>query len=94
MRRHSADNGPESDVLELGTEAVRKLVAALVDDPDKFPVSSDLENGVVAVRIRFLAGGDAGQVIGKGGRNIDALRILTHAIFAKHRLRAYIETVE
>lgn len=82
------------DPIEMATEAVRRLVAAIVDDPEQFPVTSLVEGDVVFIHIRKGPRGDGGQVIGKGGRNIQALRTLAQALFSAIKTRVYLELVD
>ena len=75
--------------LEMVCNAVLK---ELVDYPDRVVVTSMMGGGgeaaVLTVRVDRS---DYGKVIGKHGRNVDALRVILEAIAAKHRIRLMLE---
>ncbi|HRY28980.1 MAG TPA: KH domain-containing protein [Elusimicrobiota bacterium] len=74
-------------------EFVLSIVQCLVDSPEKVVgrwVESP-EGGRVDVRV---APEDRGKVIGKGGRNIQSLRRLVSAAFAKDNQRIGVELAE
>lgn len=70
----------------------KTVVEGLVDHPDNVVITPTLGNGettaVITVRV---AKGDFGKVIGRQGRNVDALRILLEACAAKFRMRLMLE---
>lgn len=76
------------------TALVRSLVTQLVDDPDSVSVSgSESDSAELLVEIS-VAEGDAGKVIGRRGRIINALRVLARACASQHGLRVDVELVE
>jgi predicted RNA-binding protein YlqC (UPF0109 family) len=81
----------ESKLRSLLHEIVRELV----DDPSKVIVAETISDGgatsVLTVRV---ASGETGKVIGKGGRNAQALRTLFEAMAAKNRRRVMLEIAD
>lgn len=77
---------------ELG-ELVTLLAKAMVDEPDAVEVFE-----VAGVRTTILeltvARNDLGKIIGKRGRNAEALRIILSAAAMKFRKRTHLEIVE
>lgn len=74
-------------------DLVAAIVAALVDFPDKVEIRevSGEENTLFEVRANKL---DVGRVIGKQGRNVNAIRILLRAIGAKQRRHFNVEVLQ
>lgn len=73
---------------------ITSIVQGLVDQADKVQVlvtTSDKNEGSTAIYTIVVARGELGQVIGKHGRTIQALRSLMESIAGKHRLRAIVE---
>lgn len=68
------------------------LVSELVDRPEEVDVSSTISDGgnTVVLTVR-TANGEVGKVIGKQGRNAQALRILLEAVAAKFKQRVVLE---
>jgi len=71
------------------------VVKELVDRPDKVEVTQTVSDGgnTVVLTVR-TADGEVGKVIGRGGRNAQALRILFEAIAAKYKQRVVLEIAD
>ena len=79
--------GPPVDYRAL-VEFVAKAVA---DKPDQVVVEAfERGRGTVAVTVK-MADEDVGKLIGKGGRNIEALRALVRAASLRERKRVYVD---
>jgi uncharacterized protein len=75
-------------------EFVEFIVKQLVDKPDKvFVESSKPDENSVELKVE-VDGDDIGKVIGKKGKNINAMRTLVTAIGAKVHKRATLQIVE
>lgn len=75
-------------------ELLRYLARALVDDPDSVSVDSfEEEDGTVVLELE-VADSDVGQVIGRGGRTINALRAVIRAAAVKDGRRVLVDVVE
>ena len=73
-------------------DLLHRIVLALVDSPDEVQVkSADSEQGTTFLVI--VAPTDVGKVIGKGGRNAQALRSLLSAFGMKLRARYTLDIV-
>lgn len=73
-------------------EVCRTVVEELVDHPGSVLVTPTLgEGGTTAVITVRADKSDYGKVIGRQGRNVDALRTLLEAVAAKHRMRLMLE---
>ena len=74
------------------TDLVTYIVKAIVSRPEE--VSVDMVAGERTNRVEVrLAPEDVGKVIGRGGRNIDALRSVVRAAALKNRDRVMVEIV-
>ena len=72
---------------------VETIVRALVDNPDAVTVT--LSDGDTACALEIWAAPqDIGQVIGRQGRTIAAIRTLAYAAGAKARKRVVVEIVK
>lgn len=69
------------------------IVKALVDDIGSVDVREINRNDATLIEIR-VAPDDMGKVIGKQGRTVRALRVLTHAVSLKKKHRFVLEIVE
>ncbi len=70
------------------------MVKAIVDKPDEVSVNIN-ESDSTNIYELTVGDGDLGKVIGKKGRNINALRIILSAATAKEGdKRAIIEVIE
>ena len=75
-------------------EFVEFIVKHLVDKPDKVSVEESLPNeNTFEIKIT-VDQSDIGKVVGKKGKNIDALRTLMTAVAAKERHRVVLQVLE
>lgn len=75
-------------------ELLRYLARALVDDPDGVRVDSFEEDDGTLVLELEVSDDDVGQVIGRGGRTINALRAVVRAAAVKDGRRVLVDVVE
>lgn len=71
-------------------ELVRYMVENIVSQPDQVQVAVDQEGHRVTVRVQ-TAPQDLGKLIGRGGRHIDAIRMVVRAASLRPRDRVYVE---
>jgi len=70
------------------------MVRAIVDRPEEVNISIN-ENDTTKIYELTVGEGDLGKVIGKKGRNINALRIILSAVTVKEGdKRAILEVIE
>ena len=76
-------------------ELLRDIVKELVDKPNKVEVAETISDGgdTVVLTVR-TDDGEVGKVIGKMGKNAQALRVLLEAIAAKHKKRVVLEIAD
>lgn len=84
--------------LPSSDRRVRDLLAylarSLVDEPDKVVVDSfEEEDGTVVLEL-CVADGDAGKVIGRGGRTIAALRTVVKAASVRENRRVLVDVID
>lgn len=70
------------------------LARGLVDDPDEVVVDSFEEDDGTIVLELSVADGDAGKVIGRGGRTIAALRTVVKASSVRENRRVLVDVVD
>ena len=70
------------------------LARGLVDDPDEVVVDSFEEDDGTIVLELTVADGDAGKVIGRGGRTIAALRTVVRASSVRENRRVLIDVLD
>jgi predicted RNA-binding protein YlqC (UPF0109 family) len=67
------------------------VAKAVADRPEQVVVEAvERGRGTVAVTVK-MADEDIGKLIGKGGRNIEALRALVRAASLRERKRVYVD---
>jgi predicted RNA-binding protein YlqC (UPF0109 family) len=74
-------------------ELLDYLTRSLVDEPDAVTVTSVEEEDALVLELR-VAGDDAGQVIGRRGRTIGALRTIMRAVGASQDRRVLVDLVD
>ena len=74
-------------------DLISDIVRALVDQPDQVSVN-EVEGGHTVVLELRVAQSDMGKVIGKQGRNAQALRTILSAAAGKLRKKYVLEIVE
>jgi uncharacterized protein len=74
-------------------ELVQYIAQAMVDNPGEVSVS-EIEGNQTTVLELKVAKNDLGKVIGKQGRNAQAIRTILSAVSAKTKKRVVLEIVE
>ncbi len=74
-------------------ELIETMVRALVDNPEQVKVS-EIEGGMTSIIQLWVAKPDLGKVIGKQGRNVDAMRTILSAVSMKIHKRVILEIIE
>jgi predicted RNA-binding protein YlqC (UPF0109 family) len=74
-------------------ELILYIVQAIVDNPDEVSVAA-IEGAQTEVLELTVANSDLGKVIGKKGRNIQAIRTILSAVSAKINKRVVLELIE
>jgi predicted RNA-binding protein YlqC (UPF0109 family) len=70
------------------------LARTLVDEPESVVVDSFEEDDGTIVLELSVAEGDAGKVIGRGGRTVGALRTVVRAAAVKERKRVLVDVID
>lgn len=73
-------------------DLVEFIVKKLVDNPDEVEISQFDDEGVLVIEVR-VAEGDAGRVIGRGGRVVNAIRTVVDSLASKEGQRINIEVI-
>jgi uncharacterized protein len=81
-----SDTEPIRDLLEY-------LARGLVEDPDEVVVEEAQEDGALVLELS-VGEDDYGNVIGRGGRTITALRAVIKSAGAKRGRRVFIDIVD
>lgn len=74
-------------------ELIHYIVCAIVDSPEDVSISV-IEGGQISVLELTVAKDDLGKVIGKQGRNAQAIRTILNSVSAKIRKRVVLEIIE
>jgi uncharacterized protein len=74
-------------------DLVQYIAQAMVDNPGEVSVS-EIEGNQTTVLELKVAKNDLGKVIGKQGRNAQAIRTILSAVSAKTKKRVVLEIVE
>lgn len=74
-------------------ELIERIIQAIVDNPGEVSVNV-IEGGQTTVFELTVAKDDVGKVIGKQGRNVQAIRTILSAVSAKLKKRMVLELIE
>ena len=74
-------------------DLIKEIVQALVDQPDQVSVSEIKSENTTVLELK-VAKSDMGKVIGKQGRNVQAIRTILGAASGKTRRRHVLEIFE
>ena len=74
-------------------ELVALMAKALVDNPDQVEVTEIAAEQSLVIELKG-AKEDIGQIIGKKGRNVQAMRLILNAASAKLRKRVVLEIID
>jgi len=73
-------------------ELIEYIVKALVDKPEEVNITENQQETAIMIEVR-VAPEDAGKVIGREGRIINALRMVAKAAGAKEKKRIMVEVI-
>jgi len=73
-------------------ELIETVARALVDNPEQVKVS-EIEGEMTSIIELRVAKADLGKVIGKQGRNVDAMRTILNVAAMKIRKRVILEII-
>jgi len=74
-------------------ELINRIAKALVDYPDQVSLNEIKGHRLVVYELK-VAKSDIGKIIGKQGRNADAIRTILKAVAGKARKQVLLEMVE
>ena len=74
-------------------ELIKRIAESLVDYPDQVSVN-EIQGDMLVVYELNVAKSDMGKIIGRKGRNVDAIRTILRAVAVKLRKRILLELVE
>lgn len=74
-------------------DMVQIIVQAVVDEPGEVSIS-EIKGGQTTVLELKVAGNDLGKVIGKQGRNVQAIRTILSSVSAKIKKRVVLQIIE
>ena len=74
-------------------EFLEYIVKPIVDKPDEIKIT-EIDGEAVCIYELMVGEGDFGKVLGKHGKNVNALRTLLNAVASKSGKRAILELIE
>jgi predicted RNA-binding protein YlqC (UPF0109 family) len=74
-------------------DLIKRIVQVLVDHPEQIEVSEVEGDNITVLELR-VAKEDIGKVIGKKGRNVQAIRTILSAASAKIKKHTVVEILE
>ncbi|MCK5033362.1 MAG: KH domain-containing protein [Calditrichia bacterium] len=74
-------------------EFLEHIVKPIVDKPDEIKIT-EVDGEAVCIYELRVGEGDFGKVLGKHGKNVNALRTLLNAVASKSGKRAILELIE
>jgi len=74
-------------------ELIKRIIQAMVDNPEQVEIIEAKGENVTVLELK-VAKADIGKVIGKQGRNAQAIRTILNAASAKAKKRTVLEILE
>ena len=74
-------------------ELIEFMAKAMVDNPEQVKVTEIAGSDTLVIEVN-VAKEDMGQIIGKKGRNAQAMRLILNAASAKLRKRVVLEIID
>ena len=74
-------------------ELIKRIAESLVDQPDQVSVKEIHGDRLVVYELK-VAKSDMGKIIGKQGKNADAIRTILKAVAGKTRKQVLLELLE
>jgi predicted RNA-binding protein YlqC (UPF0109 family) len=74
-------------------ELIKRIAQAMVDDPEQVSVKEVEGDRTIVLELK-VSKRDIGKIIGKRGRNADAIRTLLSAATAKSKKRVVLQLLE
>ena len=74
-------------------ELIERIAQAIVDDPEQVSVKEVEGDRTIVLELK-VSKRDIGKIIGKRGRNADAIRTLLSAATAKSKKRVVLQLLE
>ena len=74
-------------------DLIKRIAQALVDHPEQVEISEVKDEHVSVLELK-VAKEDIGKVIGKKGRNVQAIRTILSAASGKEKKRTILEIIE
>ncbi len=78
-------------LLQL-SEIIRSLIHEYIEDPETLTIEEENGDNTCLIRVKACKN-DTAKIIGKAGRNINALRTLVNAIASKRKVRVNLHVV-
>ena len=75
-------------------ELLEQIVGLLVEKPDQVQISELMGQKTIVFELRCTNKDDASKLIGKGGKNVQAIRNLLNCVAARNGQRALLEVVD
>ena len=74
-------------------ELLARIINSMVDNPDEIIITETDSDHTIMFNLK-VAKSDIGKVIGKQGRNINAIRMILSAVAAKNKKRVMLDIHE
>lgn len=74
-------------------DLIKNIVQTMVDKPEEIEISEIQGDQITILKLR-VAKEDIGKVIGKKGRNVQAIRTILNAASAKEKKHTVLEILE
>lgn len=75
------------------SELVRIIIVEYIDNPELLIVEEEDGESTVLIRVNSSDKTDTGKIIGKMGKNIDALRRIINVVASKREVRVNLHIV-
>jgi predicted RNA-binding protein YlqC (UPF0109 family) len=89
-RAYSGPGGPQGPAVDYKA-MVEYIARSIAEKPDQVEISAfERGHGTLAIKIK-MADEDMGRLIGRAGRNIEALRTLVRVASLRERKRVFVD---
>jgi|LakMenEpi03Aug12_release.lakeMendotaPanAssembly.Ray.scaffolds.fasta_scaffold813124_1 predicted RNA-binding protein YlqC (UPF0109 family) len=74
------------------SEVIKNLILEYIEEPEHLVIEEESGENTILIRVKTIKN-DLAKIIGRNGRNINALNVLVNAIASKRKIRVNLHVI-